>query len=155
MGLNTSIKVLQVNLNRSALATESALDLAVGLGVDIIAVQEPWVFPKLDGDYTTTRLVIHQGYTQILPYYGSLRPRTLFYIAKASLALANIATESPQNPDYLILDINTRDSRVQVINIYNQKHLNKSGIYTINRELLPSPLARNTVVLGDFNTHHP
>ena len=41
MGLNTSIKVLQVNLNRNALATESALDLAVGLGVDIIAVQEP------------------------------------------------------------------------------------------------------------------
>ena len=84
-----------MNLNRSALATESALDLAVGLGVDIIAVQEPWVFPKLDGDYTTTRLVIHQGYTQILPYYGSLRSRTLFYIAKASLALANIAVESP------------------------------------------------------------
>ena len=25
----------------------------------------------------------------------------------------------------------------------------------MDRELLPSPLARNTVVLGDFNTHHP
>jgi hypothetical protein len=59
----SSIKTLQINLNRSAAATKSALDLAIGLYVDIIAVQEPWVFPNPDGDYTTTRSVIHLGFT--------------------------------------------------------------------------------------------
>ena len=58
MSYNT-LKVLQINLNRSAAATESALDLAIGLNVDIIAVQEPWVFPNPNGDFTTTRSVIH------------------------------------------------------------------------------------------------
>ena len=93
MSYNT-LKVLQINLNRSAAATESALDLAIGLNVDIIAVQEPWVFPNPDGDFIITRLVIHQGFTQILLKHGSLRPRTLFYISKA-LSFINIAVESP------------------------------------------------------------
>ena len=135
----SSIKTLQINLNRSAAATKSALDLAIELKVDIIAVQEPWVFPNPDGDYTTTRSVIHQGFVQILPFHGSLRPRTLFYISKA-LSFINIAKESPQDPDCLIIDINNRNSKIQVINIYNEKDLNGTSIRTINRGLLPSPL---------------
>jgi hypothetical protein len=39
--ISTSFKVLQVNLNRSAVATESALQLAIELNVDLIVVQEP------------------------------------------------------------------------------------------------------------------
>ena len=150
----SSIKVLQINLNYSALATESALDLAIGLGVGIIAVQEPQVFPNLNGDYITTRSVIHQGFVQILPFHGLLRPRTLFYISKA-LSFINIAKESPQDPDCLIIDINNGNSKIQVINIYNKKDLNGTGIRTINRGLLPSPLYQHSIVLGDFNTYYP
>ena len=150
----SSLKVLQINLNRSAPATESALDLAIGLHVDIIAVQEPWVFPNPDDDYTTTRSVIHPGFTQILPLHGRLRPRTLFYINKA-LSFINIAIESPQDPDCLIIDINNGNSKIQVINIYNEKDLHGNSTYTVNRDLLPNPLNRQIVILGDFNTHHP
>ena len=150
----SSIKTLQINLNRSAAATESALDLAIELKVDIIAVQEPQVFPNPDSNYTTTRLVIHQGFIQILPFHRLLRPRTLFYISKA-LSFINIAKESPQDPDCLIIDINNGNSKIQVINIYNKKDLNSTSIYTINRGLLPSPLYQHSIVLGDFNTHHP
>ena len=39
----SSLKVLQVNLNHSALATESVLQLAVELGIGLVVVQEPWV----------------------------------------------------------------------------------------------------------------
>lgn len=150
----SNIKTLQINLNRSAVATESALDLAIGLEVGIIAVQEPWVFPSLNNDYTTTRSVVHQGYTQILPNHGSLRPRTLFYISKA-LSFISIAHDSPQDPDCLIIDINKGNSKIQLINIYNEKDLNGAGIYTIDRGLIPSPLYQYSIILGDFNTHHP
>ena len=59
MNNSNSIKTLQVNLNRSAPATESALNLAIELKADIIAIQEPWVYPSPNNDYTTTRSVIH------------------------------------------------------------------------------------------------
>ena len=39
--ISTSFKVLQVNLNRSVVATESALQLVIELNVDLIIVQEP------------------------------------------------------------------------------------------------------------------
>lgn len=41
MSISSSIKILQVNLNRSAQATESALQTAVELQIDLIVVQEP------------------------------------------------------------------------------------------------------------------
>ena len=43
MNSTSSLKVLQANLNRSALATESTLQVAVELGVGLVVVQEPWV----------------------------------------------------------------------------------------------------------------
>lgn len=150
----TNLKVLQINLNRSAPATESALNLATELQVDIIAIQEPWVYPSPNNDYTVTRSVIHSSYTQILPSHGNLRPRTLFYISKA-LTSVNIAIESPDDPDCLIIDINYGYTKAQIINIYNEKHLDGSSTYTVNRGLLPNPLYKDSIVLGDFNTHHP
>ena len=39
--ISSNIRVLQVNLNRSAPATESALQLAIELNIDLVIVQEP------------------------------------------------------------------------------------------------------------------
>ena len=36
-------KVLQCNLNKNMQTTEATLQLAIELGVGIIAVQEPWL----------------------------------------------------------------------------------------------------------------
>ena len=41
--ISSSIKVLQVNLNRSALATESALQVAIELRADLVVIQEPYI----------------------------------------------------------------------------------------------------------------
>lgn len=84
MSLSSSIKILQVNLNRSAQATESALQVAIELKIDLILVQEPWTTPKKqDQDYSNTRSILHPGYTQLLPPYPSFRPRTLAYVSRA------------------------------------------------------------------------
>ena len=43
--ISSNIKVLQVNLNRSALAIESALQVAIELRADLVVVQEPYIIP--------------------------------------------------------------------------------------------------------------
>ena len=44
--ISSSLRVLQVNLNTSAVATESALQVAIELKIDLLVVQEPWVIPR-------------------------------------------------------------------------------------------------------------
>ena len=58
----------------------------------------------------------------------------------------------PKDPDYIIINI----INIQLINIYNATHPNiLNSIPTIQRRgLLPSRL-KNTIILGDFNTHYP
>ena len=37
----TNLRILQINLNKSVQATESALQVAVELAIDLVIVQEP------------------------------------------------------------------------------------------------------------------
>ena len=55
--LSSSIKILQVNLNRSAPTTESALETAIDHKADLIVIQEPWVTDD------NTRSIVHQSFT--------------------------------------------------------------------------------------------
>jgi hypothetical protein len=48
--ISSSIRVLQINLNRSQPATESALQLALESKADLILVQEPWLARKQQED---------------------------------------------------------------------------------------------------------
>jgi hypothetical protein len=50
-------KILQVNLNRNQQATESALQLAIELEIDLLLVQEPWI---IEGDIT--RLTLYPSF---------------------------------------------------------------------------------------------
>ena len=159
--ISSCLKVLQVNLNRSTPATESALQLVIELKVDLILVQEPWLIPRnLDQDlgpaqdYTSTRSISHPSFTQILPPTRSVRPRTMAYASrtlKPTVSLAN----SPDS-DLLILDIQEGSYTLQVLNIYNETS-QTLGIEskTIARALTPIVLQQHSIVLGDFNTHHP
>jgi len=79
--ISTSIKVLQVNLNRSSTATESALQVAIELKVDLLVIQEPWITSNVNT--SLTRSIIHPSFNQLLPIDCSLRPRTLVYVARA------------------------------------------------------------------------
>jgi hypothetical protein len=137
--------------------TESTFETAIQLNIDIIVVQEPWVFPATNNNYTNTRLVIYQSFTQILPNHGVLRPRTLCYISKNLGYSINtaLASNSPQDPDCLIIDIQSRGTKIQLINLYNEKDLGGSGAYTLNRGIIPGLPVQNSIILGDFNTHHP
>jgi hypothetical protein len=118
IGSNT--KILQVNLNRSLLATESAIQIAIELKVDILFIQEPWILSDLD-DFSTARSGAHQSFFQILPVCTGLRPRTLAYVSRSYTPVVNISPISPTDPDVLIVDISEKGEKVQAINIYTRK----------------------------------
>jgi hypothetical protein len=114
--ISSTTRVIQVNLNRSAIATESVLQVAIELKVDIVVVQEPCLIPKSQDNYTTTRSVLHSAFHQILPADLSLRPRTLVYVAKNYTPIVNIASISPKDSDLLIIDIIEGNTRIQLLN---------------------------------------
>ena len=60
----------------------------------------------------------------------------------------------PKDPDYIIIDIK---DNTQIINIYNTSYPEAPNIIpTIQRSnLLPNSLKYSTIILGDFNIHHP
>ena len=149
--ISTSIKVLQVNLNRSSTATESALQVAIELKVDLVVVQEPWTTSSVD--VSLTRSILHPSFNQLLPTDRSLRPRTLVYVARAFRPTVTIS-DDPSDPDLLVINIIEGKSQIQLLNIYHETNQLGHGPKTIerlfNRQILP-----NTLLLGDFNTHHP
>ena len=107
-----------MNLNQNNTATESALQAAIELKVDLVLVQEPWVL-QLD-DYTGTRSISHTSFVQILSKHYKLRPRTLAYVSKSFKPLVSLATNSPKDSNLLVLDIIEGNSKIQLYNIYNE-----------------------------------
>ena len=77
----------------------------------------------------------------------------MFYILKE--IRATLAPSSPKDPDCIIIDLT--ELSIQLINIYNATHPNIANSKpTIQRNnILPNQLLKETIILGDFNTHHP
>jgi hypothetical protein len=156
--ISTSLRILQINLNRSLPATESALQTAIELKIDILLVQEPWITTSTTStgtkDFTTARSVNHQSFVQILPKHLDLRPRTLVYVLRSNTSiLASLATTSPEDPDVLVVDILEGQNKVQLVNIYNQDNYLQQK--TTDRWLYSYRLQPDSIIAGDFNTHHP
>ena len=153
--ISTTLKILQVNVNRSAPATESALQLAIEAKVDLIAVQEPWFFNTPPPNTELAVSTQHPAFIQILPRCTALRARTLVYVLRGIRPLVSLASNSPDDPDIQIIDIVEGQSKVQLINIYNEADQRHQGPQTLPRCLYPLQIHPRTVILGDFNTHHP
>jgi hypothetical protein len=100
--ISSSIRILQVNLNRSQPATESALQLALESNVDLVLVQEPWLARKEQEDsYEQVQSTQHPSFIQLFLWNRVIRPRTLTYISKSSQIQfqATLATCSLNDPD--------------------------------------------------------
>ncbi len=152
--MSNYVKVLQVNVNRNGTTTENVLQTAIELDIKVLVIQEPWVIAR-DSNNRKYRSIIHSSYYQILPNYGTLRPRTLVYVARE--LQASLAQNSPSDPDCLIIDLSLGALKMQLINFYNAIHPeDPNSILTILREdILPTTLFDSSLLLGDFNTHHP
>lgn len=152
------IRILQINLNGSIAATESALDLAVELDIHVICAQEPWVLRHVTEKYNNTRSINHSDFTQILPKPRDrdTRPRTATWIRKD---LPYDIRQGPleEEPDAQFLDLIEGEGKTRLVNLYNEKDLETGTLWTVERTLLRNEAlaTQNTILLGDFNTHHP
>jgi len=54
-----SSKILQINVNKATPITESVLQIALELDIDIILIQEPIIFSSSN---SILRLVVHTSY---------------------------------------------------------------------------------------------
>jgi hypothetical protein len=149
-----NIKILQVNLNKSLHATESTLQLAVELKVDIIAVQEPWIAPLSNNNYSAARSVAHQAFTQLLPLAdNNLRPRVLFYISRTAKAETSLLEGLAADPDAIAVVVKGQSFKFNIVNVYNEK--GPLGTKTFPRVLLNTKLPAATILAIDANEHHP
>lgn len=152
------MRVLQINLNKNQYATENTLQLAVELKIDIIVVQEPWLIPRQPGnlDYSNTRSVHHQQFVQIFPAFpAQLRPRTMVYVMRELGNRIKLTSQSPQDPDIQILSVDDSTSNFELINIYNQLGQMGERGKTLEAYLYNYHPNSKTILLGDFNLHHP
>ena len=149
----SSIKVLQINVNRNAITTENILNMAIELNISILAIQEPKIF-NLDKEEATTRSVLHSSFNQILPRHGLYRPRVIYYISK-NIA-ASLSRDSPLDPDCIAIDV----LDLKLVNVYNnfsqniELGPNSTTSYTIYRDFFLGLIDSKTILLRDFNTYH-
>jgi hypothetical protein len=150
--LDTPLRLIQANTNRGIQATESLLEYAVQKRVDILLVQEPWIFRDKETGYKDCRSINHPSFAALLPPHNDeTRPRTLVYTSR--LLQLQINPIRLDDPDCQTLEVrDSKGARIQVVNLYNEK--DKQGIWTVDRCLYNLPLLPNSLLVGDFNTRH-
>ena len=107
--MSKDLNILQINLNRSPIATEAALELALELKIGLVLIQEPFIITTgtSNNNNPSYRSINHTAFTQILPLSSNLRLRTLAYIAKTLEISSRIflSTSSLLDLDILVLDL--------------------------------------------------
>nr|ABC24970.1 reverse transcriptase [Monascus pilosus] len=136
------MKIIQANVGRGG----PSHDLLLSFTADIILVQEPWT--KMAKHLTKT----HPRYQLFSPTTRwEIRPRTLTYVRKD---LPAHTLPQPSSPDITAVEVDG----LTIINVYrppNDSVTPSSPTRSTIHTLLQYPVPRNTIIAGDFNTHHP
>lgn len=141
---------MQANVGRGHVSHNLALHLAHENNIDILLLQEPWIFH----DLTTKKSLSHPGFQSFSPLSTwSTRPRVFTYVRKTK-GLRASQTLSDSSPDLLQICILNRNSpNISIWNVYNAPPncINAgSGLQTLlNSSETPY------FVGGDFNLKHP
>lgn len=147
--LDTPLRIFQANLNRSSVATESLLEIAIREKADILAIQEPWLL--VDKEINLRRTIAHPAFTTLLPTSID-RNRVLFFIRRQ--IQVEITPISNLDPDFQAISVqDKKGNSIQILNVYNEK--DSENKWTNERALYPFILDPNTILLGDFNIRHP
>ncbi|KAJ6436485.1 hypothetical protein O9K51_10967 [Purpureocillium lavendulum] len=142
------LRILQYNVWKSRdVVLASLFQNQRILEYDILAIQEPWRNPFIATTYHPLKGHFH------LTYLDNDATRVCFYINKRiDPGTWNVSCISK---DIISLSIrNSRsDSNINIVNVYNEVEANTLTILAETlRKLEPDA---KTVVLGDFNLHHP
>src|SRR2546429_993752 len=110
------LTVLQINVGRGAISHELALTFAYDSHIDIIFIQEPYIFTDRSRRITKR----HPAYEAFTPLDNwSYRPRAITYVRKGrGLCISQLRPVHTR--DIVLLQLQSRNSLpVTLINIYN------------------------------------
>src|SRR5436189_437023 len=151
---NTSrIQFLQQNVDKNSNKIYICLQIGLELNIDFVLFQESFI----NTDSMTT--ISHSAYYCIMSESEKIRPRVMIFAKKSSRYQFCQRSDICSDTDILIIDINdslNSDAEViQLINIYNEKSLaENSNEWTVKRSLKDVIPHANTIICGDFNSHH-
>ena len=141
----TALRILHWNTQKSKKAQIPAVD-AISEEYDVLAIQEPWRNPHMPTTYCP----------RSSPYY-------LLYATEGGRACIYINKKYPPaqwtykaQPDRCNLTIQLPDGPITVICVYSPPpgSTSRSDLPAIEA-LHAEPQPRRTVLVGDFNVHHP
>jgi len=148
------LRFIQHNCHKNDVPLQTVLQQGLEKDIDIILLQEPYL-PRINGIYICPS---HAAYYPVLPQSDSnivVKPRVLSYIRKRP-GLEFVAPTSSQDPDFQVIRIIHPIEPFSIFNIYNG-HRDHNIPYTLDRLLRSYPILPQspTLVVGDFNLHHP
>jgi hypothetical protein len=147
------LTILQVNVGRGATSHEIALSLAFDSYIDIILIQEPYIFTDLQRRITKS----HPSYESFTPVDNWVhRPRAISYVRKGA-GLYTTQLRPCYSRDLVFLQIQARNTLpLTIINVYNAPPGATDAGGAIKTLLAMSgTLWRSGLLAGDFNLHHP
>ena len=141
------LRILQYNVQKSRDVVLASLFQDPGiLEYDILAIQEPWRNPFINTSYHPLKTHFH------LAYLGDPATRGCLYINKQIDPGAWSVTYTSK--DIIILKIRNSitDKTMHIYNVYNE-----IGTDTMSNlaEAIGAQEPHDSLVLGDFNLHHP
>lgn len=152
------LRLLQINVGRGEHTQELALATAFQEKIDILLVQEPYIFRELPRQITRR----HPSYECFSPTDNwSQRPRVLTYLRKGvGLKAEQLRPFEPHNPasrDLLFMSLTSpAGQKVLITNVYNAPFgaLDEQVASKALMELPPTFFPPLSILAGDFNLHH-
>jgi endonuclease/exonuclease/phosphatase family metal-dependent hydrolase len=146
-----NLKIYQLNVNTSKYAQHDTLNGISPAEWDIIAIQEP--------AYSSLGLAIgitshwHTVYPTTHRTNRNLRPRSIILVNK-KIATNSWKSIEIDSRDVTIVELQSTQGPIQLINVYNNGEHNET-ITALDHRLTKQASATKTIMMGDFNRHHP
>src|SRR5216117_1054974 len=150
---SSRIQFLQQNVDKNDSKMHTCLQIDMKLNIDFILFQEFFV------NTNTMTTISHSAYYCIMSESEKIRFRIMIFAKKSSRFQFYQRSDICSDTDIIIIDINnslnSETEVIQLINIYNEKSLaENNNEWTVKRSLQNIIPAKNTIICGDFNSHH-
>lgn len=145
--------ILQINVGKGATTHEIALARAFESSIDILLIQEPYIYKDLTRKITKT----HPMYETFTPLdTWDIRPRVITYARKGA-GIKTTQLKPCTSRDLLFLQAqSSHSSQITIANVYNAPiGSNEAGEALEHLMNLPPRFWRSALIAGDFNLHHP
>lgn len=145
-----NLRIWQQNVNCSHTAQDEILRLANPKDWDIVTIQEPYFTPF---NLAPVSSHWHTVYPTNHIQTNQARSRSLTLVSK-HISTNEWSTVPFDSRDVTCIELTTSAGQIKLYNIYNDGNSDDTleSIYTA---LTDNPRSTNTILLGDFNRHHP